>query len=250
MAGRDPGADMEALIRRLRLHRPAPSPYDSSPAVTPDTANDDAGELFRPRRAAVLVCLFRGSAGELRVILTKRSSSLSTHSGEVALPGGKTEEGDADDAATALRESKEEIGLDSALVTVVASLDHFLSKHLLVVVPVVGVLSDIQAFKPVLNVSEVEEIFDVPLEMFLKDENRTSEEREKLEQTFTVHYFTYEKGNQKYMIWGLTARILIHAASVVYERPPDFPERRVQFNLPKYQKEYSSMALGSLPARH
>ena len=44
------------------------------------------------------------------------------------MPGGKVEEGDADDAATALRESKEEIGLDPALVTVVASLEHFLSK--------------------------------------------------------------------------------------------------------------------------
>ena len=49
-------------------------------------------------------------------------------SGEVSLPGGKAEEGDADDAATALRESKEEIGLDPSLVTVVASLEHFLSK--------------------------------------------------------------------------------------------------------------------------
>jgi 8-oxo-dGTP pyrophosphatase MutT (NUDIX family) len=48
--------------------------------------------------------------------------------GEVSLPGGKAEEGDADDAATALRESKEEIGLDPSLVTVVASLEHFLSK--------------------------------------------------------------------------------------------------------------------------
>lgn len=49
-------------------------------------------------------------------------------SGEVALPGGKAEEGDADDVATALRESKEEIGLDPALVTIVTSLEHFLSK--------------------------------------------------------------------------------------------------------------------------
>uniref|UniRef100_A0A0D3GZN3 Nudix hydrolase domain-containing protein n=1 Tax=Oryza barthii TaxID=65489 RepID=A0A0D3GZN3_9ORYZ len=155
-------------------------------------------------------------------------------SGEVALPGGKAEEGDADDAATALREAKEEIGLDPSLVTVVASLEHFLSKHLLVVVPIVGILSDIEAFKPVLNVDEVDDIFDVPLEMFLKDENRTSEEREKMGQTFTIHYFNYEKENQKYLIWGLTARILIHAASVVYQRPPDFPERRVHFNLPKF----------------
>nr|TKW10028.1 hypothetical protein SEVIR_6G100400v2 [Setaria viridis] len=168
MAGEGSGAGVEmgALIRRLRLHQAGPSPYDPAPAGTP--AIDGGEQLFRPRRAAVLVCLFRAAAGELRVILTKRSSSLSTHSGEVSLPGGKAEEGDADDVATALRESKEEIGLDPALVTVVASLEHFLSKHLLVVVPVIGILSDIQAFIPVLNVAEVDEIFDVPLEMFLK----------------------------------------------------------------------------------
>uniref|UniRef100_A0A453SFB9 Nudix hydrolase domain-containing protein n=1 Tax=Aegilops tauschii subsp. strangulata TaxID=200361 RepID=A0A453SFB9_AEGTS len=161
--------------------------------------------------------------------------------GEVALPGGKAEEGDADDAATALREAKEEIGLDPTLVTVVSSLEHFLSKHLLVVVPVVGILSDIQAFKPVLDVDEVDDIFDVPLEMFLKDERRRSEEREWMGQAFTLHHFDYEKGDKTYVIWGLTAGILIHAASVVYQRPPDFAERRVQFNLPKCSKEPSPM---------
>ena len=80
-----PVAEMEALVGRLRLHRPAPSPYEPSEAVAP-APGAGAGELFRPRRTAVLVCLFRGAAGELRVILTKRSSSLSTHSGECRLP--------------------------------------------------------------------------------------------------------------------------------------------------------------------
>ncbi|KQJ98148.1 nudix hydrolase 15, mitochondrial [Brachypodium distachyon] len=231
MEGQEPGADLEALIRRLRLHQPPPSPYAGHPPTAATTAAD---ELFQPRRAAVLVCLFRGTAGELRVILTKRSSSLSTHSGEVALPGGKADKGDADNAATALREAEEEIGLDPCLVTVVASLEHFLSKHLLVVVPIVGVLSDIEAFKPVLNIHEVDDMFDVPMEMFLKDENRRSEERERMGQIFTIQYFDYEKGNKKYVIWGLTARILIHAASIVYQRPPDFVERRLQFSMPKY----------------
>ncbi|KAE8792242.1 nudix hydrolase 15, mitochondrial [Hordeum vulgare] len=254
MEGKEPATEMEALIQRLRLHRPPPSPYAGDPSTA---ATPNAGELFKPRRAAVLICLFRGSAGELRVILTKRSSSLSTHSGEqlvcflvifmrvlmdainpkegeVALPGGKVDEGDADDAATALREAKEEIGMDPCLVTVVTSLEHFLSKHLLVVVPIVGILSDIEGFKPVPNIHEVDDIFDVPLEMFLKDENRRSEERERMGQVFTIQYFDYEKENRKYVIWGLTARILIHAASIVYQRPPDFVERRLQFNLPKY----------------
>ncbi|KAK9665426.1 hypothetical protein RND81_14G111900 [Saponaria officinalis] len=83
---------------------------------------------FEPKRAAVLVCLFEGDHGDLRVILTKRSSKLSTHSGEVALPGGKAEEGDKDDADTATREAQEEIGLEPSLVNVVTTLEPFLSK--------------------------------------------------------------------------------------------------------------------------
>ncbi|KAL2587972.1 hypothetical protein AAZV13_13G143600 [Glycine max] len=125
-------------------------------------------EKFRPKKAAVLICLFEGDDGDLRVILTKRSSKLSTHSGEVALPGGKTEEGDKDDGDTAKREAKEEIGLDPELVNVVTVLEPFLSKHLLRVVPVIGILHDKKAFKPVLNPAEVEAVFDAPLEMFLK----------------------------------------------------------------------------------
>jgi hypothetical protein len=80
------------------------------------------------KRAAVLLCLFKGSAGELRVILTKRAGTLSSHSGEVALPGGKRDEEDKDDAATALREAQEEIGLEPSQVRVVAVFEPFLSK--------------------------------------------------------------------------------------------------------------------------
>lgn len=107
------------------------------------------------KSAAVLICLFEGKGGDIRVILTKRSSNLSSHSGkevlilsfndsdskklteepiggvfvgEVALPGGKVEDGDASYAETALREAKEEIGLDPSLVTVVTCLEPFVSK--------------------------------------------------------------------------------------------------------------------------
>uniref|UniRef100_A0A6V7QYY0 Nudix hydrolase domain-containing protein n=1 Tax=Ananas comosus var. bracteatus TaxID=296719 RepID=A0A6V7QYY0_ANACO len=81
------------LIQRLRLYTPP-----SSALSDPENDDDDDGDAvprparagyvrFRPRRAAVLICLFEGDRGELRVILTKRASTLSTHSGEVALPG-------------------------------------------------------------------------------------------------------------------------------------------------------------------
>ncbi|KAI7745182.1 hypothetical protein M8C21_020358, partial [Ambrosia artemisiifolia] len=152
---------------------------------------------------------------------------------EVALPGGKADEDDVDDADTATREAKEEIGLLPSLVDVVAFLEPFLSKHLLRVVPVIGILSDRDAFTPTPNVAEVVDVFDAPLDMFLKDENRRSEKREWMGDEYLVHYFDYETGGKKYLIWGLTAGILIRAASVVYQRPPDFLEQTPKFKVPR-----------------
>ncbi|XP_057740713.1 nudix hydrolase 15, mitochondrial isoform X1 [Arachis stenosperma] len=178
------------------------------------------------KRAAVLICLFEGSDGNLRVILTLRASSLSRHSGEVALPGGKREEGDADDVETALREAKEEIGLDPSLVSVITLLEPFHTKYGITVIPVVGILSNKDAFSPVLDSAEVEAIFDVPLEMFLKNENRRAEEREWMGEKHLVHYFDYEFENTQYVIWAITAAILIRAATILLQRPPEFLEQR------------------------
>ncbi|KAM0861335.1 hypothetical protein ACQ4PT_045960 [Festuca glaucescens] len=174
--------------------------------------------------AAVLVCIFEDPRGDTRVLLTKRASSLNSHSGEVSLPGGKVEEGDADVKTTALREAEEEIGLDPALVSVVTVLEPFLSKNGLDVTPVIGILSDRSLFNPVLNKDEVEDIFDAPLEMFLKDDNRTTRKRNWMGMTIPVQFFDYEAEGKKYVIWGLTAHILTRAAAVVLQRQPSFAE--------------------------
>ncbi|KAG0462532.1 hypothetical protein HPP92_021008 [Vanilla planifolia] len=204
-----------------------------SSIVLPESVSSSQ-ERFFPKRAAVLICLFEDGNGDLRVLLTKRSSSLSTHSGEVSLPGGKAESGDADDRETATREAKEEIGLDPSLVTVVAVLEPFLSKHLLQVVPVIGVLINKKAFIPSPNAAEVEAVFDAPLDMFLKDDNHRSEERQWMGENYLLHYFTYESNGKEFLIWGLTASILIHAASVVYQQQPSFPERKPRFRYPTH----------------
>uniref|UniRef100_A0ACD6A8U9 Uncharacterized protein n=1 Tax=Avena sativa TaxID=4498 RepID=A0ACD6A8U9_AVESA len=174
--------------------------------------------------AAVLVCIFEDRRGDLRVLLTKRASSLNSHSGDVSLPGGKVEEGDADVKATALREAREEIGLDPALVSVVTVLEPVLSKNGLNVAPVIGILSDRALFNPVLNKDEVEDIFDAPLEMFLKDDNRTTQERIVMGMTIQLQFFDYKAEGKKYVIWGLTAHILTRAAAVVLQRQPSFTE--------------------------
>ena len=120
--------------------------------------------------------------------------------GDVALPGGKVEKVDADDSATAFREANEEIGLEPNLVQVVAALETFISQVLWLSLfpiwyffcltfscsmqanyyynmaaapaqgffPVVGLLARKGDFRPSLNSDEVDAIFNVPLEMFLK----------------------------------------------------------------------------------
>ncbi|TKY71801.1 Nudix hydrolase 15 [Spatholobus suberectus] len=192
----------------------------------PTEANNSNSKLTVSKRAAVLICVFEGADGNLRVFLTQRASSLSTHSGEVALPGGKREEGDADDVQTALREAKEEIGLDPSLLSVITLLEPFRTKYGVTIIPVVGILSEKDAFSPILNSAEVEAIFDVPLEMFLKNDNRRAEEREWMGEKHLVHYFDYEVGDKKYVIWAITAAILIRAATLLLQRPPAFLEQR------------------------
>ncbi|KAH8511762.1 hypothetical protein H0E87_009082 [Populus deltoides] len=183
MASENRGEKSQKLIslsRRLSLYEPPP--HLNNPARRqhgiPKSAN--------PKRAAVLICIFEGNDGELRVILTQRSSQLSSHSGEVALPGGKREEGDADDIATALREAKEEIGLDPSLVDVVTVIEPYMTRN----------------------------------------ENRREVEDEWMGDKFLRHFFDYQSGEKGFIIWALTAAILIRVATLVYQRPPAFLERR------------------------
>jgi 8-oxo-dGTP pyrophosphatase MutT (NUDIX family) len=77
------------------------------------------------RTAAVLVPVYRDDEGELRVVLVVRADDGGLHGGQLGLPGGKPEPQDVDLLATALREAKEEVGLDPSTVDVVAELAPF-----------------------------------------------------------------------------------------------------------------------------
>ncbi|XP_073151263.1 nudix hydrolase 11-like [Henckelia pumila] len=212
------------LAQSLRLLKPNQHDHISNnqaPELVPQEININT--------AAVLICLFEGENGDLRVILTRRSSTMSSHSGEVALPGGKRDACDLKNVDTALREAKEEIGLEPSIVEVVAVLEPFHTKKKISVFPVIGILWDKNAFKPAPNADEVESIFDAPLEMFLKDENRRGEEREWMGHKYLLHFFDHQWENESYVIWALTAGILINTASIVYQKQPAFEERRPIF---------------------
>eukprot|EP00117_Sycon_ciliatum_P017121 scpid69531/ scgid16260/ Nudix hydrolase 15, mitochondrial; Coenzyme A diphosphatase NUDT15 len=131
-------------------------------------------DRLRPHQpAAVLVPLFLNHAdNKLSVLLTQRSAKLKHHSGEVALPGGRYDEGDESAVATALRESCEEVGLQKHQVEVCTELPPHLVRDMSLVVPVVGFIPE--NFRPRIHRTEVDAVFRAPLEMFLSSENYTS----------------------------------------------------------------------------
>src|SRR6476660_6710850 len=106
----------DAALERLAVF---PVPLPAGPeSLMPVFIDGRLRPRFTPsptaRPAAVLVLLYPDAAGEARIVLTERVSYDGHHSGEVSFPGGKAEPGDADAAATALREAAEEVGLDAA----------------------------------------------------------------------------------------------------------------------------------------
>jgi 8-oxo-dGTP pyrophosphatase MutT (NUDIX family) len=155
------------------------------------------------RPSAVLVTLFE-AAGEARVILTKRPETMPSHRGEIAFPGGKLEEGvDADLRATALREAREEIGLDPASVEIVAELDGLgtVGSRFLIA-PFVGILAAVPELHP--DAHEVVRVFDVALVDLLAPGVHHAERWKTPMIDHEVHFFELSDET----VWGATARIL------------------------------------------
>jgi len=158
-----------------------------------------------PKRAisaAVLVPLIDRGGG-MTVLLTQRTSHLNSHAGQISFPGGKTEDDDSSPEETALRESKEEIGLPLDQVEILGRLGQRTTGSGFQVTPVVGLISGSVRF--VANPSEVAEIFEMPLSFVIDSANHKIETRliEGLERKFYVLPYN------GYYIWGLTARLLV-----------------------------------------
>ena len=155
----------------------------------------------RLRAAAVLVPIALEPTG-VRLYLTKRSSRLKHHPGQVAFPGGKLDETDAGPEAAALREAQEEIGLSPENVELLGTLQSHETVTGFDVTPVVGLLHG--PFEPKPEPGEVEEVFTVPLEL-VTTPARFSIESRRWRGTWRSFY-TVPHG--PYYIWGATARML------------------------------------------
>jgi len=159
--------------------------------------------------AAVLVpIVLRPTA--LTILLTQRTAHLRDHAGQVSFPGGRCEPDDATPTATALREAKEEVGIEPAQVEILGMLDDYRTGTGFLVTPVVGLVQPPLDLK--LDDFEVADVFEPPLEFLLQAGN------------FSRHQMEYCGAMREYwavpwqdrFIWGATAGMLVELRELLF----------------------------------
>ncbi len=137
--------------------------FEKPPIWEPEVVREKTFTTRAPAQAAVLVpIVLRGSDfSESTVLLTQRADHMSTHSGQIAFPGGKVDAQDANHHAAALREAQEEVGLHPQHVQIIGELPVYITGSAFWVTPVIALVSP--DFEVQANPAEVQDVFEVPL---------------------------------------------------------------------------------------
>ena len=188
---------MRACLPQTTPHlplRPRRSDYDLNPHF------DRLAQELVP--AAVLLPVIRRSDPTL--LFTRRTAHLARHAGQVSFPGGRWHAEDSSLVETALRETQEETGIETRLVSIAGFLDAYETGTGFAILPVVGVLDAGFSLAP--NPHEVADIFEVPLAFILAPENCEKRSRDWRGQKREFYAFTWHEHD----IWGATAAILVN----------------------------------------
>ncbi len=154
--------------------------------------------------AAVLIPIVMRS--EPTILLTLRTEHLSTHSGQIAFPGGKLDAGDADAAAAALREAYEEVGLSANFIEVLGQLPIYTTGAAFMVTPVVALVQPGFVLQP--NAYEVADVFEVPLHFLMNPAHHRHHQAHWQGVQREWLSMPYQDGPNERFIWGATAGML------------------------------------------
>lgn len=185
----------DGLRRRFRL----------PPVWSPELVSEPRMVARDPVHASVLVPIVLRDRPT--VLLTQRTAHLATHSGQIAFPGGKADPDDEHAIGTALREAREEVGLEADFVEVLGVLPHYLTGSAFIITPVVALVHD--GFSVAPNPQEVDDVFEVPLEFLMNPANHRRHSWEP-EPGVRREWFSmpYHDGASERFIWGATAGML------------------------------------------
>ncbi|WP_186576526.1 NUDIX hydrolase [Aquibacillus kalidii] len=181
---------------------------------------------------AVLIPLVEQD-GDKHILFEVRSEKLRRQPGDICFPGGKRDPSDKTEKDTAIRETVEELGLDKQSITDVYALDYMVSPFGMMVYPFVGIITNPQQIKP--NVTEVGDVFTVPLTYFLNNNPAIYQVNVDIQPEKDFPYDLIVGGenynwrtrkmdeyfyviNDERVIWGLTARIIAHFIDVIREQ--------------------------------
>jgi len=146
------------------------------------------------KRAAVLVPLVPNGSG-WSLLFSRRSASLAAHSGQIAFPGGGVEPGEPLEAA-AVREAHEEVGIGAGHIELIGRLDDLVTNSGFLVAPFVGIID--QRVDYVLQASEVEEVFEVPIGALLNPDQPEVRYVAFRSKNYPAYFYRYER----HEIWG------------------------------------------------
>jgi 8-oxo-dGTP pyrophosphatase MutT (NUDIX family) len=157
-----------------------------------------------PVPAAVLVPIILRD--EPSLLLTKRTSHLKKHAGQVSFPGGRIDPDDKHAEAAALREAEEEIALDPAMVEIVGRMDDYVTGTGYRITPVLGLLPPGLTYVP--SPDEVEAVFEFPFSVLL-DPDAPRRQKQHVRGRWR-EYWVWP--HPEHFIWGATAAIMHHLA--------------------------------------
>lgn len=205
-------SEFNQFINKLKTNLSNGLPGRSAQLKMAPTFSDGTGLPIETnkltRESAVLICVYPDN-GTVNTILIKRTTYNGPHSGQISFPGGKREPFDCSIEATALREAKEEIGIDISKVTVLGTLSPLyipLSNYM--VIPIVGVIPKPENIS--LNLQEVEYTINVNLQDFKQEENILVKTQNIGNNPVTAPF--YSIGNE--VVWGATAMIIAEFAEL------------------------------------